>query len=60
MLKYNYKCNHCEHEFVEWQSITDVSYPSCPKCGKDSKRIISGGWKIYRNEKFFNPKQRMN
>lgn len=60
MPKYSYTCNHCDHGFEEWQSIKDTSYPPCPKCGKESKRIIAGGWKIYRNEKFFNPKQRMS
>lgn len=59
MPKYSYKCNHCTHEFTEWQSITDLSYPNCPICGKDSKRIVSGGFKIQRKEPYFTAKDRM-
>lgn len=50
---YEYRCAACEHEFEEWQKITDGPVKVCPKCKKKKvERLISrtsfhlkgGGW----------------
>ncbi|MDZ4696131.1 MAG: zinc ribbon domain-containing protein [Deltaproteobacteria bacterium] len=50
---YEYRCAACEHEFEEWQRITDGPVKVCPKCKKKKvERLISrtsfhlkgGGW----------------
>jgi putative FmdB family regulatory protein len=43
MPTYQYKCPHCEHEFEEFQSITEEPISTCPQCGKQPRRIITGG-----------------
>ena len=43
MPTYQYKCPHCEHEFEEFQSITEDPVKKCPQCGKKPRRIITGG-----------------
>jgi len=43
MPTYQYRCDHCGHEFEEFQSILDDPLNKCPKCGKKPKRIITGG-----------------
>jgi len=44
MPTYNYRCTSCEHEFEEFQRITDNPLDTCPKCGeKKIKRLITGG-----------------
>ncbi|MBN1212396.1 MAG: zinc ribbon domain-containing protein [candidate division Zixibacteria bacterium] len=43
MPTYQYRCPHCHFEFEEFQHITDEPISVCPKCKKDTHRIISGG-----------------
>jgi len=49
---YEYQCSSCEQVFEEWQSGFEEQDMECPKCGGESKRLIShssfhlkgGGW----------------
>jgi putative FmdB family regulatory protein len=44
MPTYEYKCDSCEHELEEFQSIMDKPLKKCPQCGKNQlRRLISGG-----------------
>lgn len=43
MPTYHYRCRSCGHEFEEFQSITDDPITVCPKCGGETRRVISGG-----------------
>ncbi|MEZ5359588.1 MAG: FmdB family zinc ribbon protein [Candidatus Zixiibacteriota bacterium] len=43
MPTYQYLCPHCKNEFEEFQGINDDPISKCPKCGKEPRRIISGG-----------------
>ncbi len=43
MPTYEYRCNHCEHEFEVFQSIKAGPLKKCPECGKSVKRLISRG-----------------
>ena len=43
MPTYEYKCNDCEHQFEELQSINADALIDCPECDGTIKRIISGG-----------------
>jgi putative FmdB family regulatory protein len=42
MPLYEYRCPHCEHEFVELQPMSRCSEPTaCLECGDVAQRIIS-------------------
>lgn len=43
MPTYQYKCDHCGHEFEEFQRIVDKPLYECPQCGQKPRRIITGG-----------------
>src|SRR5512136_2562094 len=51
MPTYHYVCAKCDHEFDQFQSITDAPLKTCPKekCGQKKwgkgrvKRVLSGG-----------------
>jgi putative FmdB family regulatory protein len=44
MPTYHYRCKSCEHEFEEFQKMSDEVLKFCPKCKKHSLvRIIGGG-----------------
>jgi putative FmdB family regulatory protein len=43
MPTYQYRCPHCQYEFEEFQHITDEPISVCPRCKKDTHRLISGG-----------------
>ncbi len=43
MPTYQYRCQHCGHEFEVFQSIIDDPVSICPKCGNAPRRIITGG-----------------
>jgi putative FmdB family regulatory protein len=43
MITYEYECGSCGHRFEEIQSINDEPVKTCPKCGKEPHRLISGG-----------------
>ena len=42
MPTYDYKCDACDHQWEEFQSIKAEPTKKCPKCGKSkAKRQIS-------------------
>ena len=44
MPTYDYKCDACDHQWEEFQSIKAEPTKKCPKCGKSkAKRQIGGG-----------------
>tara|TARA_B100001750_G_scaffold220357_1_gene208017 strand:+ start:82 stop:432 length:351 start_codon:yes stop_codon:yes gene_type:complete len=43
MPTYQYRCNECNHEFSEFQSITADPLSTCPECSGTLQRLISGG-----------------
>lgn len=44
MPTYEYRCNACEHEFEQFQSIKASPIKKCPACGRQKvERLISGG-----------------
>lgn len=43
MPTYEYECESCHHRFERFQRITDEPVKSCPVCGAEVKRLISGG-----------------
>ncbi len=43
MPTYQYRCPTCGHEFEEFQSMSEDPIEFCPKCGKKTQRLISGG-----------------
>jgi putative FmdB family regulatory protein len=43
MPTYEYECSSCGHRFEEFQGIMDKSIRTCPRCGGEVKRLISGG-----------------
>ncbi len=43
MPTYHYQCSACNHEFDEFQKMSDPPLDKCPLCGGPAKRIISGG-----------------
>jgi len=53
MPVYEYRCGACEHEFEEWQKMSDPPIKTCPRCKKKKvEKLISatsfslkgGGW----------------
>jgi putative FmdB family regulatory protein len=42
MPTYDYRCDGCEHEFEEFQSIKDDPLKDCPECGKPKLRRLFG------------------
>ena len=55
MPTYEYQCDACEHNFDEFQSITDKPLKKCPKCGKRKLRRIFGAGAaiIFRGSGFY-------
>ncbi len=43
MPTYEYKCRKCSFHFERFQKITDEQVKTCPKCGGQVERLISGG-----------------
>ncbi len=44
MPTYDYECDHCEHKFELFQSITAPVKRKCPECGKNKlRRLIGAG-----------------
>lgn len=43
MPTYWYRCQTCNHEFEEFQKMSDPPLRECPKCGGVVMRIITGG-----------------
>jgi len=42
MPTYDYQCDHCEHKFELFQSITEAVKRKCPECGKLKLRRLFG------------------
>jgi putative FmdB family regulatory protein len=42
MPTYEYQCDACEHNFDEFQSMTEEPLKKCPKCGKKKLRRLLG------------------
>lgn len=55
MPTYEYRCQSCEHEWDEFQSITAAPTKKCPKCRKaKAERIISaGGGILFKGSGFY-------
>src|SRR5262249_55354346 len=43
MPTYEYQCDACNHNFDEFQSMSDKPLKKCPKCGKRKLRRLFGG-----------------
>jgi putative FmdB family regulatory protein len=43
MPAYEYQCDACEVRFEIRQKMSDQALDTCPKCGAQVRRLISGG-----------------
>jgi putative FmdB family regulatory protein len=43
MPTYEYECKMCGHTFDVFQNMSDTPLKTCPKCGKELRRLINGG-----------------
>ncbi|PCJ59035.1 MAG: FmdB family transcriptional regulator [Planctomycetota bacterium] len=44
MPNYEYECGHCNHKFIEFQTMSEDRLVKCPECKKNKlERLISGG-----------------
>jgi putative FmdB family regulatory protein len=43
MPTYEYECTKCSHRFEVFQSMSDEPVKKCPECGKQVRRLVSGG-----------------
>lgn len=43
MPTYDYRCKDCGHHLEVFQSVKDAPLATCPKCGGNLQRLISGG-----------------
>jgi putative FmdB family regulatory protein len=43
MPTYEYECKKCGHRFEVFQSMSDEPIKKCPECGKQVRRLVSGG-----------------
>ncbi|MEE8578137.1 MAG: FmdB family zinc ribbon protein [candidate division Zixibacteria bacterium] len=43
MPTYPYRCQKCNHEFEEFQSITEDPIEVCPECSGKVIRLLAGG-----------------
>ena len=43
MPTYEYECKKCSYSFEVFQSMSDEALKTCPKCGKEIRRLIFGG-----------------
>jgi putative FmdB family regulatory protein len=42
MPTYEYQCDACEHNFDEFQSMSEPALTKCPQCGKKKLRRVFG------------------
>lgn len=42
MPTYEYQCDACQHNFDEFQSMSEAPLKKCPKCGKKKLRRLFG------------------
>jgi len=43
MPTYEYECKKCGSRFEVFQSMSDEPVKKCPECGKQVRRLVSGG-----------------
>jgi putative FmdB family regulatory protein len=43
MPTYEYECNSCRVRFERQQSMKEASLKTCPECGGNVQRLVSGG-----------------
>lgn len=43
MPTYDYECKSCNHNFEAFQKVSDPPIKTCPKCGKEVRRLIGAG-----------------
>jgi len=43
MPTYEYECKKCRRRFEVFQSMSDEPIKKCPECGKEVRRLVSGG-----------------
>ena len=43
MPAYEYLCDSCGHRFERRQKMSDAEITTCPACGGEVRRLISGG-----------------
>lgn len=55
MPTYDYRCNACEHQFEEFQSMSAKPLKKCPECGKAQlERLIgTGAGVIFKGSGFY-------
>ncbi|MDR3211046.1 MAG: zinc ribbon domain-containing protein [Planctomycetota bacterium] len=55
MPTYEYECGNCQHQFEEFQAMSDKPLRKCPKCGRlKLRRLIgSGGGIIFKGSGFY-------
>jgi len=55
MPTYEYQCQHCGHDFEEYQQITSRPLRRCPSCGQTAlKRLIgTGAGVLFRGSGFY-------
>ncbi len=55
MPTYDYRCNACEHQFEEFQSMSAKPLKKCPECGKPKlERLIgTGAGVIFKGSGFY-------
>lgn len=55
MPTYEYICEACQHEFEDFQQITDAPLRVCPKCRKRKlrRKIGTGGAVIFKGSGFY-------
>jgi len=47
MPTYEYECDACQHQFEEFQNLSDEPLTKCPKCKKNKlERLFGGGGAI--------------
>ncbi|MBN1878882.1 zinc ribbon domain-containing protein [bacterium] len=53
MPLYEYKCSICEYQFEKLESFHADASTRCPKCGSNSKRILSLGTFILKGSGWY-------
>jgi putative FmdB family regulatory protein len=54
MPTYHYKCKACDHEFEEFQGMSEDPLVKCPSCGKKKLvRLISGAGLVFKGSGFY-------
>ena len=54
MPTYDYVCDGCSHAFELFQSMTDATKKTCPKCKKKKLRLIgAGGAIVFKGTGFY-------